>query len=57
MDNKQITMNMLIDNKHINKTAFYISLANIRFTTLNQEMMVLETDMDQDCLRNELSFI
>ena len=32
MDNKQITMNMLIDNKHINKTAFYIFLANIRFT-------------------------
>ena len=27
-----MTMNMLIDNKHINKTAFYIFLANIRLT-------------------------
>ena len=32
MDNKQITTNMLIDNKYINKTVFYIFLANIRFT-------------------------
>ena len=32
MNNKEITENMLRDNKHMNKQAFYIFLASIRFT-------------------------
>ena len=31
MDNKQVKQHLLVDNKHLNKSGFFIFLANIRF--------------------------